>query len=184
MEFSLSGTENGQPQANSSLSYVVTSASGGIYTGTFNVTSSGGSNGVGFSVDANNATVLYVSESSYKITGVEAKTIFDGFMAIFGLQETYTDELQVYTGSAYFHSTGTQSMTYGTTTFPITTYVANSLPFTINECGVSASVTAFTLEVGTPPGTSLQFITYLHFAGTSNGETGDYTFQLVSMTVA
>ena len=46
------------------------------------------------------------------------------------------------------------------------------------------SITAYTLEVGTPPGTSLPFVTYLNFVGTENGNSLNITLQLISMTVA
>jgi hypothetical protein len=103
-------------------------------------------------------------------------------MGLFGIEEMFGGTISVYESSAYFHSTGTALMTFGTATFPVTTYVANSLPLSLNECGIASNITAYTLEVGTPPGTSLQFITYLHFASTFP-TTEDITFQLVSMTV-
>lgn len=183
MEFQITGTTNGTLQSET-LSYTITSSSGGIYDGNFNVTSTGeNSTGISFSVDANNNTVLSITVSGYSFSGSLAKTEFDALMGIFGLQQYYTGELSVFTDSAYFHSTGTSPKTFGTTTFPVTTYVANSLPMDINTCGVNAHITDYTLEFGTPPGTSLQFITYIHFAGNSGSTAEDITFQLVSMTV-
>ena len=181
MEFSVSGITGGS-SSNETFGYTVTSSSGGIYDATVNATSSSSSYGVSFVVDSNNNTVLSVTVSGYTVTGSQAKTEFDAFMALFGLEYTYGDYLNVYTDSTYFHSTGTASMTFGTVTFPVTTYAANTIPLTVNECGVSATITAFTLQVGTPPGTSLEFITLLHFAS-SAPTAEDITFQLVSMTV-
>lgn len=161
---------------------MVTSSSGGIYN--VNVTILVGTNttvGYGFSVDANNATVLSATVSGYTIPKSEAKSFFDESMAFFGLQQYYSGDIGLFTAGQYFHSTGTATMTYGTTSFPVTTYAANTLPFMINQCGVNSSFTAYTLEIGTPPGTTLQFITFLHVAGTSNGIFADVTFQLVSM---
>ncbi len=134
-----------------------------------------------FVVDSNNESVISGAISGYKFTGVQAKTEFDSIMSLFGLEYTYGGALNVYTSSAYFHSTGTAPMTYGTTTFPVTTYVANNLPETVDTCGINSTITAYTLEVGTPPGTSLQFITYIHVA-TSAPTNEDITFQLISMT--
>ena len=151
---------------------------------TFGTSSTSGTT-VTFVVDSNNNTVLSVSFSGQSLPKSYAKQEFDAFMGIFGLQEYYGNELSVFTSSAYFHSTGTTPMTFGTVTFPVTTYEANTLPESFTSCGITSNITAYSLEVGTPPGTSLQFITYLHFAGTSSSSSTaeDVTFQLVSMTL-
>jgi hypothetical protein len=181
MEFQVSGISSGTGSANETFSYMVTSASGGIYHVSASLNSASNETAA-FVVDSNNDSVLSATISGYTVSGSEAKPIFDGLMGLFGLEYTFGGALDVYTSSAYFHSTGTASMTFGTVTFPVTTYVANTLPQTLDECGVSATITAYTLQVGTPPGTSLMFITLLHFAGTSSSGTEDITFQLVSMT--
>jgi len=136
-----------------------------------------------FLVDSNNDTVLSASYSGYTFTGTEAKTEFDAIMGIFGLNEYFSSELGVYTDPTYFTNQGTSTQMFGTVSFPVTTYAANSTPESITYCGVSATLTAFQLEVGTPPGTSLPFIVLLHIAGTSQGQSLDITFQLVSITV-
>jgi hypothetical protein len=183
IEFKISDT-NGTKTTNETISYMVTSASGGIYNLDMNFSSGSGAS-ASFVVDSNNDTVLSVTFSGFTQKGSVAKTEFDAFMGIFGLQQYYGNVLGVFTSSAYFHSTGTPSRTFGTTTFTVTTYEANSLPESFTACGITSSITAYTLEVGTPPGTSLQFITYLHIAGTDNSNKNyDTTFQLVSMTVA
>jgi hypothetical protein len=183
MEFMISGTANGTT-SNATLSYQVTSSNGGIYGLNITVGSSGGSFSYAFKIDSNNNTVLSVTIFGSTLTGAEAKSTFDGAFALFGLEYTYGGALGLYTSSSYFHATGTAPQTFGSTTFPITTYVANNLPESINACGVSSTLTAYTLGVGTPSGTSLQFITYLHIAGSSSEGTFDDLFQLVSMTVA
>ncbi|HZW85811.1 MAG TPA: hypothetical protein VFE91_07930, partial [Nitrososphaerales archaeon] len=124
-----------------------------------------------------------VTVSGYTFTGASAKGTFDGFMALFGLEETFGGYIGIFTSPQYFHVTGTAPMTFGTTTFDVTTYVANSLPLMVNECGYTATITDYTLQVGTPPGTSLTFITLMHFVSTAPNA-DDITFQLVSMTVA
>jgi len=189
MEFKISMTINGTT-TNSTLSYQVTSPSAGIYNVNVSIGSSLASGIVvssAFSVDSNNDTVLSASEvisnQSITLPKSEAKSDFDSMMSLFGLEETYGGELGLYTSSAYFHSTGTAPMTFGTTTFPVTTYVANSLPTTVSACGITNTITAYTLKVGAPPGTSLQFITYLNLA-ISSPQSENITFQLVSMTVA
>ena len=140
-----------------------------------------------FVVDSNNDSVISatIAASGYKFTqyGAEAKSLFDATMSIYGLEEYFSGELGVFTDSAYFTNQGSSTQTFGTVSFPVTTWVANTSNENIDYCGVSATITAYTLSVGTPPGTSLLFITYLHFAGTSNGSSEDVTFQLKSMTL-
>jgi len=151
----------------------------------FTVASTSATESFAASVDANNNTVLSVSISGAPVsfTGTQAKQFFDEFMAFFGLEETYSGEYNVLTDSTYFHSTGTSSQTFGTTSFDVTTWVANNLPETYTACGTTATISDYTLKVGTPPGTSLTFITYLHIVETAP-DTENITFQLVSMTVA
>jgi len=181
MEFKVSGT-TGTQNTNETLGYLVTSASGGIYGVNITLTSLEGNETVSFVVDSNNATVLSATISGFTFHGSAAKVDFDSFMGLFGLEETYQGAISVYTGPVNFHSTGTTSKTFGTATFDVTTYVANSLPLSLDTCGITSNITEYTLEVGTPLGTPLPFITYLHIASTSPN-TEDFTFQLVSMTV-
>jgi hypothetical protein len=183
IKFSVSGNENGK-QVSVTFGYNSTSTSSGIYNATIlEITNGTAVPGLSFLVDANNDTVLKASSSGYSFTGPEAKSLFDASMAIFGLNEYFTGELQVFTDPAYFTNQGTSTATFGTASFPVTTWVANSASESVIYCGVSATLTDFTLKVGTPPGTNLQFIVFLHFAGTSQGQSEDITFQLVSMTV-
>ncbi|MDA4128075.1 MAG: hypothetical protein OK422_01210 [Thaumarchaeota archaeon] len=181
--FKVSGVTNGTTSQNSTISYHTTTVSSGIYDVNITfATNSGTQSGIA-RVDSNNESVISVTFSSYTFYGAQAKSFFDSFMGLFGLEYSYGAYLGVLTSSNYFHSTGTASMTYGSATFAVTTWVANSLPLSVNECGYTATITAFTLEVGTPTGTSLTFITYLHFAS-SAPQNADFTFQLVSMTAA
>jgi expansin (peptidoglycan-binding protein) len=181
MEFKVSET-SGTQTSNVSLGYAVTHSSGGVYDVNVTLTSGAVNENVAFVVDSNNATVLSATVSGYTFTGSQAKMEFDDTMALFGLEETFGGAISVYTAPAYFTSTGTVSKTFGTATFDVTTWVAKSTPLQLNACGITSTVTAYTLEVGTPPGTSLLFITYLHIETTSP-TVEDITFQLVSMTV-
>lgn len=182
MQFNISGTTNGKAES-LSLGYTSTSPSSGIYNASMTEISSGSTVTFSFLVDSNNNTVLSASSFGYTFTGAQAKSEFDGIMSVFGLNEYFGGQLQVFTSSQYFTNQGTSTKTYGNVQIVVTTYVANTSNEVVNYCGVSATITAYTLEVGTPPGTSLQFITYLHFAGTSQGQSEDVTFQLLSMTV-
>jgi len=186
IQFQVSANTNGTLE-NSTISYQVTSASGGIYSANISLTSGSTVESELATVDANNNTVLSVaiSFSGYQqtFTGSEAKTFFDSFMGLLGLEVTYSSESGVFTDPANFHSTGTSTGTFGSTSFPVTTWEANNLPFSLNSCGVTDTITAYTLKVGSPPGSSLTFITYLHVTTTAPS-VEDVTFQLVSMTVA
>ncbi|MDA4119579.1 MAG: hypothetical protein OK436_03230, partial [Thaumarchaeota archaeon] len=182
IKFIISGTYNGTA-TNSTLSYHTATVSSGIYDVNITVATSSGTETSLARVDSNNESVISVTASGYTFYGAQAKSFFDTFMALFGLEESFGGNVGLFTSSAYFHSTGTASMTFGSATFDVTTWVANSLPLSVNQCGYSANITAYTIEVGTPPGTSLTFITLLHIA-TNSPQNEDVTFKLVSMTVA
>jgi hypothetical protein len=182
IQFKIAGDFGGKPE-NETFGYTTSTLQSGIYNVTASDTTTNSSYSFSFVVDSNNDSVISGTISGYTFYGVQAETEFDSVMGLFGLQAYYTSELGVYTDPAYFTNEGTTTMTYGTVSFPVTTYTANSPNEVVNYCGVSATINAYTLEVGTPPGTSLEFITYLHFAGTSNGESEEVTFQLVSMIV-
>jgi hypothetical protein len=178
----MSGTTGGK-SVNYTFGYTSAVVQSGIYNVTSTMTTNGTSYSFVFIVDSNNNSVISASVSGFTVTGAEAAEEFTSIMGIFGFQDVYANELSVYTNPAYFVNQGTTTGTFGPVSFPVTTYGLKSPNETFTTCGVSATITAFTLQVGTPPGTSLQFITYIHFAGTANGSTGDYTFQLVSMTI-
>ena len=123
-------------------------------------------------------------------TGVEAESTFTPVMSEFTIYNTeYGAEYYPYfTNTQYFHSTGTASMTFGPTTFDVTTYVANTNPETFNACGNVFTLDQWTLQIGTPPGTSSVFVTYIHSEGSEvvNGltESNNFTLALNSLTVA
>lgn len=173
-------TTNGTQTTNATIGYASSPVSGGIYNVTVTLTSTQ-TVSASFLVDSSNDTVLSVNFFGHLMSGPEAAQEFDSFMSLFGLEYTFGGAIQVYTDPAYFHSTGSSTMTFGTTTFQVTTWQANTLPLSVDECGVTSTISAYTLQVGTPPGTSLPFITYLHIETTAPSSE-DITFQLVSMT--
>ncbi|HYA55201.1 MAG TPA: hypothetical protein VED22_00240 [Nitrososphaerales archaeon] len=136
-----------------------------------------------FVVNTNNSTVISANLEGYVVTGAQAKEEFDSIMGIFGLEEYYTGEIGVFTDPAYFTNQGTTTQTFGSVSFPVTTWGLNTANEQISYCGVNASITSYTLSVGTPPGTSLLFITELQFSGTSQGQTNNFTFQLLSISL-
>ena len=180
--FKVQGTYNGT-QSNSTISYSTTTVSSGIYDVSITFTSGTSTESGVARVDSNNQSVISVTFSGYTFRGAQAKSFFDSLFALFGLEYSFGGYVGILTSSTYFHSTGSAQMTFGSTTFSVTTWVANSLPLSINQCGYSSNITAYTLQIGTPPGSTLAFITYLHFASNSPSNE-DFTFQLVSMTQA
>jgi hypothetical protein len=186
MEFKVTDVVNGTAQ-NDTINYQVITTAGNLYTANFTLSTAGAVESGQAVVDVNALTVQSITVSfggaSQTFTGSQAKTFFDTFMALFGLEVTYNSRVGVFTDPAYFHSTGTSTVTFGTISFPVTTWVPNNVPFSFNDCGVTDTITSYTLQVGSPPGTSLTFITYLNIATTSP-TVENVTFQLVSLTVA
>jgi hypothetical protein len=169
---------------NETITYSSTVISSGIYNASIMFNTPSGQLSGWAEVDANNDTIVSVTFSGYTITGSLAKTEFDSFMSLFGLEYTYGGQEAILTDPSYFHSTGTAPMTFGTTTFDVTTYVANNLPESVTACGITETLTNYTLEIGTPPGSTLPFITYIHFEGSSSSSPTptNVIVQLVSMT--
>jgi len=179
--FTVEGSYNGTQSQNSTISYQTTTVSSGIYDVNITFNSAGQIDSGLARVDSNNQSVISVTFSGYSFYGAQAKSFFDTLFALFGLEYTYGGYESVLTDSTYFHSTGSSTMAFGPTSFSVTTWVANSLPLSVDECGYSSSITDYTLQVGTPPGTSLTFITFLHYASNSP-TTEDFTFKLISMS--
>jgi hypothetical protein len=136
-----------------------------------------------------NGTVLAISVEGQNLTGSIAQTMIVGVFAGFSAEVQAGSQLSTYTANQYFHSTGTSSVTIGSSTFTVTNYSANTLPQTITDCltGSTTNLTAYKLSVGTPTGTSYKVVTYMQIAGSStiNGQTvdTDYIIQVVSLTV-
>jgi len=94
--------------------------------------------------------------------------------------------------TAYFHSSGTSPVTFGTKTFTLTNYAANSLPETVPTCdGASLTLTTASMSIGAPSGVNYKFPFDVNVVGSSTGGlsgTGTTTFtitsQITSMTVA
>ena len=182
IEFTISDN-NGTVTQNTTLSYQVVGSNGGVRDVNFTLFANGTPTYAEAAVDVNANTVLWVDFTGYNATGSVATSFFDDLMGFFGLQYTYQGLIPELTSTQYFHSTGTSSMTFGQATFDVTTWVANSLPLNVDSCGYTATLTDYTLQFGTPPGTSLTFITFMHIAETAP-QTDDITFKLVSMTLA
>ena len=132
--------------------------------------------------------VLAVNEEGFNITGSEAQEAAVGALVGFTLQIQADSEIGQYTNTSYFKSAGTSTVDIGTTQVKVTTYQANTLPETFNDCnGGTTTLTAFSFEVGTPQGANTPLVVYEHIAGsdTANGQTSTYTYtlQVTAVTV-
>jgi len=135
-----------------------------------------------------NGSTLALDVSGTNITGTEARgfsgSIFFGFL----LESQYSQSLAFYISNGNIHSTGSSSVTLGPTKMTVTSYSASSYPFSVTDCYGTTSFTNFSLQVGTPPGTSYQFITLFHVAGTYTptgqaSEQEDFLLAVTSITV-
>ena len=174
-ETSTSGTQN------ETFGYTTSLISSGIYNVTI-TSSSITTGGFSFVVDTSNSTVISANLEGYVVTGAQAKEEFDSLMSVVGLEEYFSGEIGVFTDPTYFTNQETTTQTFGTVSFPVTTYGLNTANEQITYCGVSATISSYTLSIGTPPGTSLLFTTYLQFSGTSQGQSEDFSIQLISIT--
>jgi hypothetical protein len=135
-----------------------------------------------------NGTALAVDQEGYNLTGSASQSIVDGLLAGFSAEIQLGSELSQFTSSQSFHSNGNSTVTLGTNTFTVTNYVANTLPQTVTACGITTTLTGYSLSVGEPQGSSFELVTYAQLAGTtiSGGIATEfaYSIQIVSLTVA
>lgn len=132
-------------------------------------------------------TALAIDTAGHNSTSSEAQVVvtelFLGFVA-----DTQASEIDQYTASSEFHSTGMSTVLIGQTMVNVTDYVANTLPETLASYGASVTLTAYSFSVGTPQGTNSSLITYEHFTGseTTNGATVsiDLALQVTSLALA
>jgi hypothetical protein len=134
------------------------------------------------------ALAIAITGDPENITGSEAQEFIVGVFAGFTLQIQADASLTYYTNTGFFHSTGTSTVAIGPTNVKVTNYIANTLPETVDECGTTTTLTAFSLSVGTPSGASSPLVTYEHIAGSDvvDGQTDTFSevIQVTSLTVA
>ncbi|MDG6909424.1 MAG: hypothetical protein JRN08_03555 [Nitrososphaerota archaeon] len=186
MEVQWNGTSNGTPynlEASYRVIYADTSAGMTTYKVEIDYYSSNGAPENGTAWVQSNGNVTAVDFNGYNETGSMASSILVGLMTPFTVESSYVGYIEVYTGT-YFHSSGTSTVTVGPTTMTVTNYQANNLPETYTECGYTGTLNSFSMSYGTVPGTSISLVTYLNFSGTSNGDSGDFTLRVVSVTKA
>jgi len=185
---SSSGSSSSSPQ-----SYNITASYTTIYVSstTYKVNVSLAAQGENVTYTAwilKNGTALAIDAEGYNQTGSEAQGyvlgVFEGFIA----QTQADSEIAQFTSANNFHSTGTSTVSVGPTQVSLTTYAANTLPETVGSCGSTTTLTAYSISVGTPQGTTSPLIIYEHIAGSEdvNGSTTfvDLTLQVTSITLA
>jgi hypothetical protein len=135
-----------------------------------------------------NGTAIAIDIAGENLTGSEASGMSVGLFSGFILQIQEDAQISLYTGQSFFHSTGTSTVTIGSTSVKVTNYAANTLPETISSCGTNTTLTAYSFAVGTPQGAGAPLVTYEHFAGSDivNGQTTTFSYysQVTAITVA
>lgn len=182
-----SSTSDGQT-VNASASYATVYESSTTYK--VNVTYIGGGQNVTSTMwILKNGTVLALDQSGDNFSSSVSNALILDYFAGFTVEAEASSQLSLYTSSSFFHSNGTSSATIGSTSFTVTKYAANSLPETITPCGgASATLTAYTLSVGKPTGSSVPLVTLMQLSETQGSgdqaESIGYSIQLTSVTVA
>jgi hypothetical protein len=96
--------------------------------------------------------------------------------------------LTAYTNPAKYHVSGTSTEDIGKIQMNVNTYVPNVLPETFNECGLSTSISAFALQLGTPQGSNASLLVDEHIAASDeiNGSTiaSEIDFRLLTIAAA
>jgi len=128
-------------------------------------------------VDSNGNVLAFYFEGQ-NITGPQAESDFFTFSSAFYVQAIFTSEFQFFLNAAGVTSS-TTSVTLGPTTMQVTDYQASSLPLTISACGYSFTLTSFSLEAGTIPGSSVNVVVYLNMAGTQTSSSSNVSVDMV-----
>jgi len=134
--------------------------------------------------DLTNGTVLaLLAPNGVNSTGSAASNTVLGYFS--DLETLDTLGLQS-TNAAYFHSTGTSTVTIGTNSFTVTNYVANTTPETIQGCNNSGSgsLSNYSVNLGTPNGSSFELVVSATFAGSITDASGTRTFDITYQTTA
>jgi hypothetical protein len=181
------GTRNGKA-VDLDFSYTVTYKSSTTYKVNLNIVLNGKSHPYTL-WDLSNGTVLaLLAPNGVNSTGSAASNTVLGYF--YDLEALYTLALQS-TNAAYFHPTGTSTVTIGTNSFTVTNYVANTTPETIQGCSNSGygSVSNFNVNLGTPSGSSFELVVSSTFVGSITDASGttmtfDFTYQTTAFTVA
>ncbi len=188
MEVKFNGTSQGTPY-NLTAEYRVLSVSSTAYKVNITETASGhAANYVAYVLK--NGTAVAVLYQGQNYTGFYAYSFFLGAMGAFIVESTFTSP-EVYSSilsPLFVHEASQATIMIGQTSVLATTYVANTLPLDINECGFSASFSKFSVQTGSVTGVSIPLLTAMVISGTmtsgGSSQSVDFNFQITSITKA
>jgi hypothetical protein len=134
-----------------------------------------------------NGTFLAIYGYGENLTGSLAQEAGPDTFAVFAELQNVAN-VSMYITSSDYHLTGMATLPIGPTLVSVKSYGANSLPETLNECGVTEIITAFSLSIGTPVGSNSSLIVQEHLtehnaAGVLN-EADDVGLLVTSITLA
>lgn len=185
------GTSQTTGSTETSYSYSESYSTAYVSSTTYKVTLNAEEGGSSFSATAwilKNGTTVALNIAGENLTGSESGAETIGLFSGFIIQIEEDSAINQYTNTDFFHSTGTSTVSIGSTQVSVTTYAADKLPLTYSDCGVSTTLTAYSFSVGTPQGASAPLVVYENFAGsdTSGGQTTTFTYysQVTAITLA
>lgn len=184
---SFNGTKNGET-ADLNFTYTVAYKSPTEYKVNINIVHNGKASSLTI-WDLTNGTVLALLLPNGKNdTGYVANNLVFSYFSV--LELLYAIALQS-TNAFYFHSTGTSTVTIGTNSFPVTNYVSNTTPETLQGCNNSGygTLSNYSVSLGTPSGSSFELVVSSNFAGSITSSSGttttfDATYHVSAFTIA
>jgi hypothetical protein len=133
-----------------------------------------------------NGTAVAIDDSGQNTTGSEAAGLYELSMGAFSASIAVPSEVSSGVFSPYFHEATKGTATFGTTEMDVVNYSANTLPFSVSGCGETATITAYSFQLGDLPPGSQQLLTFSNAALNMQGPLGSdsiaETIQLVSLT--
>jgi len=126
-------------------------------------------------------SVLAVYALGQNHTGADAKSLFEVYMGPFQDEVSATNIVGAYLASPAVQELNQTTVHLGPTTMTVNRYQSSAI-FTITECGTQATVSTFSLEMGTLPGTNFVVITNWTIQETVGGQQNSLTFAATSLT--
>ncbi len=122
------------------------------------------------------------SGQTQNLTSSEAQSF--GFIAdFFGLvtDSSYISTLFISGGN--LHAANSSTVTYGSTSMPVTTYSPNSVPYTETYCGVSANIGSIKIDLGSLSGGTVLTEFSVASSSSSTSSLFDSTFSLNLLSI-
>lgn len=129
-------------------------------------------------------SILAMELAGHNFTGATAAGYFQAYLGLWEEELMYAQQITTATSYSYFHSTGTSTVTIGSSTFTTTSYEADSLPETVQGCsGPALTLTKGSFSAGSPGGSSYPLIVSIEIAGSAGSTTFDFSSQITSVAV-